>query len=144
MLDPLSSLNLASSVITAVDFASKIVRGTIEIRRSTTGSTVTNHDIELVTLDFENVLNGLSRNNLSVSSSEDDVSLRNLAKSAHELAEELMEVLRNLKTRQPHRKWESISKAVVTAWSGKKLREYAARLNNFQSSLTTRLVYMLS
>lgn len=147
MLDPLSSLSLASNIISVVDFASKIVKGSIEIHGSTDGATVRNKEVEAIALSLQTITQNLPK---SISSSsalrktEDETALENLADKSKLLADELLGVLHDLKSSSSRKPWTNIQKAIAVVWNDKKIRDYARRLTDIQSSLVTWLVRMLS
>ena len=145
MLDPLSSLSLASSTISAVDFASKVIKTTVEIHHSINGTSITNQELEVVVLDLATVLDNLpTAPPSSASQSQDEVALKTLAASCKTLLDELLAALQELKPGQPHQRWLSIRKAIAGIWNERKIRDNTQRLNTLQNALATRLVCMLS
>ncbi|KAL9083504.1 MAG: hypothetical protein Q9159_005750 [Coniocarpon cinnabarinum] len=146
MADPLSGLSIASSLITVVDFASKIVKGTLELRRSGNAGGVTKQEVELVALDFAALLDRLQKRQQASSSpkSEDETALKDLITSANGLLEELLDALRKLKPSKPYRKWSTMRAALGAVWNEKKIRSYVQRLSLLQTSLATKLVSIIS
>ncbi|KAL9051904.1 MAG: hypothetical protein Q9162_005742 [Coniocarpon cinnabarinum] len=146
MADPLSGLSIASSLITVVDFASKIVKGTLEVRRSGNAGGVTKQEVELVALDFAALLDHLQKRQQASSSpkSEDETALEDLITSANGLLEELLDALRKLKPSKPNRKWSNMRTALGAVWNEKKIRSYVQRLSLLQTSLATKLISIIS
>jgi hypothetical protein len=51
-MDPITAIGLASSILTFIDFAGKIVSGTYEILHSETGATAENAHVETIVKDL--------------------------------------------------------------------------------------------
>ena len=146
MLDPLSGLSLASNIINVIDFTTKVVKGTVEIHGATSGSTITNHEVELVASDLASLFNRLP-NKAAASSSgqwDEDQALKDLATQCEGLASELLDKLNKLKPAKRHKPWSSFGTALACVWSGRQVREYVRRLEMLQTNLITRLVTILS
>ena len=143
MLDPVSSLSLASSLITAVDFASKIIKGSNDIRRSKHGATITNEELELVARDFAGLLNGVTSGMPSSPNfqSPEEEELRRLADAGKSLLDELLQSLQSLKPNRHRKGLSSVRAAMKIVWNDKRLRDYAQRLQTFQNSLVTHLTF---
>ena len=146
MLDPVSSLSLASSLFTAVDFASRIIKGSNDIRRSKHGTTITNAELELVALDFAALLDRVTSSipTPSESQSEDEKALRELSNFGKPLLDELLRALESLKPNKHRKALPNVRAAIKAMWNEKRIREYAQRLQAFQYSLVAHLTFTFS
>jgi hypothetical protein len=61
VLDPLTALSVAGTIVQFVDFSSKILSHTAEFYNSAEGALSTNEELELVTADLSNLLARLRR-----------------------------------------------------------------------------------
>lgn len=57
MLDPFTALGVVSNIIAAVDFASKVVKGSVDVYKSADGTNVTNRDLGVVAQDLALLIN---------------------------------------------------------------------------------------
>ena len=143
MLDPLSSLSLASSIITAIEFASKVAKGTVQISRTEYGHMAKNNELEIVATHLTSILGRLplmyrtSETRASSLKSDDIIAIENLSMTCRDLIKELLQVLESLKPSGPRKRWQSIQKALASVWSEEKLENYTERLRLLQESLMT-------
>ena len=142
MLDPLSVLSFASNIITAVDFAGKVIKTTAELKRSRHGTLAINHEIEVVACNLESILDDLPVRASEPRSTEVEA-LETLADTCKELLRELLEVLEKLKIPKSGKKWQHARKVFAGLCSGSKIRDYTGRLNVLQSSLNTVLISVI-
>ena len=155
MLDPLTAISLSGSILQFVDFGGKIVSGSYEIYRSGKGALQEN-------LEIENITKEVNRLNVKILSfrtdyppsphlnalSQDDASLRELAQSCKLVADDLLDMLQQLKTRPSSthsRKWTSFRTAVAsqTPWNKDKVLSLEKRLHRIQEHIIRRLTFMM-
>jgi hypothetical protein len=107
VIDPITALGLASSIVTFVDFPSKLVSGAAELYRSSSGSITTNIHIENVVNHLQEVIDDLDTSNLG--NSREIKRLKRLASYCHELSEKLLDMLRRLRLGGGgNRSWKSL------------------------------------
>lgn len=120
MLDPLTAISLASSVVQFTDFCIRLVAGSIEVYQSTTGVNSERSNLELKITHVRNladkVISHLEHNKDDGLASRDGNELRELAEACHRIANDLLSILDDLKVKKPAgpgRKWESFQKSVA-------------------------------
>ena len=132
VLDPLTSVGLASSLVQLVDFSWKLFQGTKSIYRSATGSSDENACLHLITTDLRCLSNGIQA---SENHPED---LRRLATEIKDLAGELLGALEELKLTDKS-KWKSFLLAMKEVWKKEKIADMSGRLSKLQVQLNTHI-----
>jgi hypothetical protein len=146
-MDPISALGIASSVITFVDFAAKLISTTKKIFTSDEGATIENLELE----DICNSLNGLiaqleqqqqtgpaaqpslSNSALSQSSSKGHAAIRDLAASCRKDCQDILAALQAVRVPNgQHQLWKSVKAAFKTTISSRKIAAIEARLERTQ------------
>jgi hypothetical protein len=61
MMDPLSALSLAGTIIQFADFGSKLLSESLQLYKSSRGTLDANEQLELVTADLQSVIAKLRR-----------------------------------------------------------------------------------
>lgn len=143
MIDPLSAIGLASSILQLVDFSCKLVSDGYEIYE--TGTLGGADELELVTRDLVRLANDLTKHRPrpTTVSSDDDGGLQKLAASCTTVADQLLHVLSSVKPRAPHDGVESFRKALRLARRRGAIENLEKRLEKFQNHLNIRLISML-
>ncbi|MCJ1396255.1 hypothetical protein MMC18_009144 [Xylographa bjoerkii] len=147
MLDPFTALSLASTVVQFVDFGSKLIKEGSELYHSAGGALSVNAELEKITLDLKEVTKKLetaSPGTKSTENTKESKALRSLAKSCSEAADELLEVLEDLKVKGTNRQWQSLRQALRTSHKKDKIREIEKKLDKLQKMLNTQLIAMMS
>lgn len=103
-----------------VDFGLKVVSESRQRYRSATGALPENLALETVVADLNTISESLTshaseqpwiRTRQTWNQSSDDKALRELAARCKELADELLDILEDLKVKGPYRGWESCRQA---------------------------------
>ncbi|MCJ1397597.1 hypothetical protein MMC11_000792 [Xylographa trunciseda] len=148
MLDPFTALSLASTVVQFVDFGSKLIKEGSELYHSAGGALTVNAELEKITVDLKQLTNKLETPPLpgttSTENTKENEALRNLAGSCSKAAEELLEVLEDLKVKGTNRQWQSLRQALRTSHKKDKIRGIEKKLDKLQKMLNTRLIAMMS
>ena len=145
VLDPFSALGLAGNVVQFVDFGTKLFSEAAELYHSVDGTLQVNAQLEAITEDLSILSAELGSASFYEAQplSADVKNLMNLALSCEELADELLLVLTKLKVSSDHKKWKCLRQAFASAWKGKKIKAYMAKLDRFRSQMTVHLVAIL-
>ena len=145
MLDPLTALSLASSVIQIVDFGCKLVSQTQEIYQSANGATKDNVTSGEIAKDISVLYKDLTRKDQEFQRLDgDDIALGKLVDSCVREVRELMHLLRELEVPQDATQWKSFKNAVKSAREKGKVRDIETRLLKIQKQIDSRLHVMMT
>jgi hypothetical protein len=150
MLDPLSALSLASSIVQFVDFGIKLVSDGYELYER--GSLKINDELERATRDLTQLAEDLATSPQTVSEqpgtrirlpSKHERSLQQLAETCKELSDQLLSVLEDLKPRERQNGLESFRKALAGSRKAGKARNIETRLKKLQDELGIHLLAIM-
>ena len=166
-MDALTALSVATSVVSFVDFGSKLLSKSRKLYKSADGALTENVDIEIIVADIEKLFQGLRRKlpenrplgNTSTGCTpfEDDGSLDVLCRRCVEIAAELMSRLDRLKVEERSdlpegrkgrrrdvlfRSWESFRKALEASWNRDEIEDLAATLRDYRGEIEFRMLVM--
>ena len=143
-LESLAALSLAGNIVQFVDFGCRLFSKSRELYKSSDGVLAENAELE----NIANSLTALSKG-LRVESSQaerestDYTNLKALAKDCGNIATELLEALRELKVKDPHKKLECFRTALKRIWRSEKIEKISERLDRSGGRLTTCMVNIL-
>ncbi|KAH7351368.1 hypothetical protein BKA65DRAFT_500262 [Rhexocercosporidium sp. MPI-PUGE-AT-0058] len=140
-MDPITAINLASSLITFVDFASKVVTGTYEVYNSTAGSTIENAHIDTVISDLKEVAADLETS--VAGKSKHERALQELASKCDKVANDLLQLLNRIKSDSSQSTLKSLKAILISMRKQKEITGLEKRLNDYRSQILTRLTLML-
>ena len=140
-MDPMTAISLASSLITFVDFASKIVTGTYEVYNSTVGSTIENAHIDTVISDLKEVAADLETD--VPGKSKHERALKEFASKCDKVANDLLQLLNRIKSDSSQSTWKSLKATLISMRKQKEITGLEKRLNDYRSQILTRLTLML-
>jgi hypothetical protein len=141
MLEPLTALSVAGTIVQFIDFSCRIITASVQLHRSEHGALKVNEVLEVVTSDLVKLTTKLHRlDRASGSVSEDEQALINLCDSCNTVADELLSRLKTLKVQGRHRKWESLRQAIKTVWAEEELSALGRKLITFKQSLELRIL----
>ena len=141
MLDPLTAIGLASSIVQFVDFSGKVLSKARELSQSRRGSTTDAYAAvprDLLQLS-EKLRDGLRTARQDESPSESDKALEALCDRCIGVSEKMLARLENLRVGQDDSKWKVVLQAARTVWSKKELDELSDQLDVFRSQLQLRV-----
>ncbi|KAF4624521.1 hypothetical protein G7Y89_g13649 [Cudoniella acicularis] len=140
LMDPITAVGFAASILTFIDFSYEIIYGTYEVTKS--GRTTENAHLSVVTKDLDETTKELSQRPPGDSKHEE--ALNTLATECGGVSDELRKLLDCVKTKAGSSKWRSIKVALHSMWEERRdhrvgqqtcERQVAVQveLNNFQS-----------
>ena len=139
MLDPLTALGLASSIVQLITFTSDLVAKGRDIYQSADGALVENLELEAITKSLRDlsleVEPPVSGGNLT----KVDRQLQQLCTGCRKVADELLDVIQKLKTHGPHKRWTSFRQALDSVW-----REDVLNLGHMTTCRRCRLHLVLT
>lgn len=145
LMDPLTALSLASSIIQVIDFTGRVVSNCLGIYRSSDGALPEHQDLELVAED----LLRLSKRQAAATwpraedESEEDKPIHALSDKCVRVSEELLARLSKHKiigASPALRKWLSFKEALETVWNKKDLEGLASRLEQLRSEMSLHIL----
>lgn len=147
VLDPLSALSLAGTIVQFVDFSGKILNKSYELYTSATGSLAVNDELGLATSDLLKLITKLRLPTNVVGATgtpaEVEVSLDKLCNECRKVANELLDSLEETKVKGEKTKWASFRQAVKSTWSEKDRAALSSRLAVFKESLEMHVLVRL-
>ncbi|KAE8441277.1 hypothetical protein EG329_005543 [Mollisiaceae sp. DMI_Dod_QoI] len=150
MLDPLTALSLASSIVQLVDFSIELITDGVELYQR--GSLATNDELEQASEDLIQLtevlattppLGSAGPGNSVKPPSKDEIALQQLAKSCKAIGSQLLDILEESKTEQSQNGLESFRKAIRTIKNKDKIEALEKRLKRCQDQLSLRLLAIL-
>ena len=151
VLDPLTALSLAASIVQVVDFAGRVVAKCRHIHIH--GELPEHRELEIVTADLSRISTRLKEEaqpfqpkqkqlkdetKLQRSQREKEFALWELSNTCVKIADELLNRLFKYKVPDgvPRTKWMSFREALEQVWKKKDLEELAARLTEIRNQMT--------
>ena len=140
-MDPITAIGLASSILTFIDYANKIVSGTYEVYKSVTGTTEENAHIDTIISDLREVADGLDSD--LVGKTKHERALKELAAKCEKLSTELLSLLERLTQSGQHSTWKSLKVKINSMRKEKEVAGMEKRLGEYRSQILLRLTVML-
>ena len=142
-MDPLSALGLAGTVLQFIDFAYKLVSGSVEIYKSTGGLTAENEFLEVIAEDVRQRSDDIPDSS-AFGSSNAGRRLQMLATKSKNIAQQILGIIEYLKreTGKPN-KWHSFVDLVRSMRRGPELRMLIDRINKLQVQINSDLTYII-
>lgn len=144
MLDPLSAIGLASSLVQFLDFAGKLLSSSYSAYKSIDGATNENRQLESVIQDVRSWSESLSNlpSPTSAHVSADERALQDLREECQRLAQELLSTLQSLKVKQdtPFRSLAVVGQSIRTAYKSDKIKKLEKDLAKIRAQINARLI----
>jgi hypothetical protein len=153
MMDPLTALSIAGTIVQFVDFSTKLLADGSRLYKSANGALSINQELDLVANDLRRLIQKLQMSFYSdcpttSTPDEDEMALREsfekICDEATLLADQLVDRLEKLKVdldvKGAKRIWKSIHQAVISAWNQKEVNELTGRLLRLKAGLETRVL----
>lgn len=134
----MEAIGLASSIITFIDVAYKIVCGAHEVYISQDGATRNNDHTGVVISDLQRVTADMRAHQL-ISTDPDLVTLSN---KCHDLSGELLQLLHKFLPKAPG-KWQSFVAACRILMKQKEAASMEASLDQYRQQISERLIWLL-
>ncbi|KAI1745500.1 hypothetical protein F4680DRAFT_104979 [Xylaria scruposa] len=148
-MDPVSALNVASSIVTFVDFAAKLISATTVILRSKEGASTENLGIESVYTKLEDLSTNLGSLTCPQQSSPsshfgDVLALQELLVACKQDCREMIDALQALKVRGKNfRFWRSVKAAFKAELGRQKIAAIEGRLERTQKVISLHISSIL-
>ena len=152
-MDPLTALSVTGTIIQFLDFASKLLKNSVKLYKSSRGWLKADEELELITGDLQCVISKLQAS-VSVPTSgtalplagdeESEKTVVKICDEAAKIAAELLQKLNGVKVKDgKSRAWESIKAAVKAAWSEEEIRSLERRLDRLSRLLRSTSMDLL-
>lgn len=143
MLEPLTAIGLAGTLIQFVDFSSKIVSKAGETYASADGALPENQDAETVAQSLQ-VLDAKIRAGLATGSgTKSEETLKELCRECDSVAQELLKALEILKFFDRKTRWKSMRQALKSVSSKEKIDGISKRLESLRDQLNLSFIVKL-
>jgi hypothetical protein len=144
MLDPLTAVSLAGSIVQFVSFSYKLVTGAKALRESGTGRKAEHEESDIIAncvIELNESLVALESASLTTGNlSRGEKSLLPLRKECVKIGNELMDVLRRLQVSKAHNSWDSVRKALRSIMKEGRIRDLENRLLKLQRQIDSHLI----
>jgi hypothetical protein len=144
MLDPLTSLSVASSVVQLAEFSLKVTENILERARSADNYTTSD-------LHYQSLATGLAERSSRIQQSlrpleqstclsKEDHNLQLLAARCNHEARDLSAFLERLRTTEESGKWLTFKKALLSVWKEKDVEALARKLESVRADLDSHIL----
>ncbi|KAI1881711.1 hypothetical protein JX265_000537 [Neoarthrinium moseri] len=140
-MDPISAIGVASSILTFVEFSSKLINGIYEVAGSADGTTEENVHIATVIQDLENVTDAIEVD--FKGSSKHEKELVKLANKCAAMSRDLQKILKSIKVKHGNASWQTIKAAWKSVTRKDKIQSLEKRISMYRSELILRLQVLL-
>ncbi|KEZ45757.1 hypothetical protein SAPIO_CDS1557 [Scedosporium apiospermum] len=140
-MEPVSAVGLASSIITFVEFAFKLVTGALEVYRSVDGTLEENARLERVIGDLNSIVDDLGKKGGGGCRSER--AIRDLAVECQADAELLVDILKSLKVPGRRTLWKSVTAQWKALLRKDEITGLKERLQEYRSEIMLNLMLLL-
>ncbi|KAH6667689.1 hypothetical protein B0J14DRAFT_601221 [Halenospora varia] len=144
MADPLTALGLASNIVQLVTFTSDLISKGREIYKSADGTLVENLELETITTSLQVLSNELvlpicERGKLTKTENQ----LQELCDGCKAVSGQLLDVIRGIKAKGPHMRWNSFRQALNSVWREDEIEALETRLDRYRRQIDTTLLISL-
>jgi hypothetical protein len=139
MLDPLTALSVAGTIVQFVDFGIKLVSKSNELYNSTNGTSIGNAELEVIAEDLQELTCRLQQ--VPDSGTAEDEALHKLAEQCAAVAKEFLLVLKEHKVQgTTERRWKSARQAMKGLMSRDEVDKVVLRLQRFRDELNLHIL----
>ena len=139
MLDPLTALSVAGTIVQFIDFSTKLISKGNEIYYSADGTSIGNAELEVIANNLREL--GARLQQVPHPGTAENEALRRLAKQCEIVAKELVLVLEKLKIRgTANRWWKSVQQAFKALLSKDEVDAILLRLVHFRDELNLHIL----
>src|SRR5689334_137889 len=151
VLEALAALGVASNVVQFVDFASRLTRATIDLRKSPEGTTDRIKELEALARNVKEHAEANTSQSLSRTAKADVAgflqdlialdmeSWHDLNRQCLDLADRLISLLQTLKLKEKSTLWQSICRGASNIWRNGDLEELVNRLDRISNHMFQHL-----
>ena len=147
MIDPVTALSVAGSIVQIVDFGIRVLSKGKHIYHSADGTLSADHDLEAVTTDLPLLQAKLQQSwrpvDVLTALTDEEQRMHDLCLSCDSTAQKLLDRLNMAKAQGRPRRWKSLRQAVKSICSKHDIEEMSNSLHNFRTQLNTHLLVSL-
>ena len=140
-MDPLAAIGLAAAIIQFVDFSSRLIGSSREIRGSLSGATEGDQSLEIVTKEMQHLTAKLAVP-YSPHQTEEEMALGRLSAECHILSDQLLSLLEKTRSKNAKSKLRSTLAALRSMLHEREKLELQRRLENCRCQLELQLGYL--
>lgn len=142
VLDPFTSIGLASNIIDFLNFSFKLISETKTIYNSASGNIAEHASLSAIAADLRDYCEDLGESSAR-GAAKVDPEIGSIASECGDVAEELIGVVTRIQAKREHSKWESFKAAWRAYYHEDEIRRLASRVTDLQSRATIRSLRML-
>jgi hypothetical protein len=145
VLDAMSALSLAATIVQFVDFSSKVVSKGCHLYKSPDGALPENEQLRFMITDLRDLNRRLQHHETLGCLTKEERALEDLSSRCEEIGTELLGKLATLQVANEakFRKWKSFRQGLKTVWSQEGLDKMAASLSDYRSQLELHILLSL-
>jgi hypothetical protein len=143
VLDPLSAVSLAGTVLQFVEFTGKLLTNAHELLKSPEGALESNMQLEFLAADLRRISQNLRAPFHEVAlgcDPKEEEDLRQVCAGCDDVATELSARLGGLKRNGTHQKWSSLQKAIKTAWTQDEVNALISRMAAYRDAIQLHIL----
>ncbi|KAM0285156.1 hypothetical protein ACHAQH_001585 [Verticillium albo-atrum] len=143
-MDPVSAAGFASSLITFIDFSCKVIQGSIDLYKSTTGATTDNARISNIVEDLQKITETIANPCPPDQNAKHWPELIQLAVDCNGSSKELAAILDNLKVKEGNKVWRSVEAGWKNMCKSNEVVSLEQNLNIYRIQILLRLSIILN
>ena len=136
-MDPITALSVTCNTLQLFDVAFKLVSGAKTVYNSPEGMTTETQSLEAIADNVTQLSNSI------IMEDSFPPALKGVGRLSKGVAADLLNVLQNLKAKQPYTKWESFKVALKTIWTKKQIQDFLNRIQQLQSQAVTTIQFLI-
>ena len=140
MLDPITTIGLAGSIVQFVGFSSSLLCESKRLYDSSTGVSAENKELEMISSDLLRLSDGLTAPSSTVAIPHET---RKLASQCKGLAHDLLTVLDDVREKGPRKRWKSFVATLQSVLKKEQIQSLVARMERLRGQMQADLQRML-
>ncbi|OCT51420.1 hypothetical protein CLCR_07983 [Cladophialophora carrionii] len=149
VLDPISALSIAASVVQFIDFGTKLISKSRELARSSTGALVEHGQMKAASNRLKELDDGLL-NSLSILTAkkkkltEAEAALRGVSQECRDMAVDFSHALSRYSVEPGQNAWKSFRRVFKAVWDKEGIEAMRQRLNDQRQQLSLNILIVMS
>lgn len=140
-MNPLTGLGLAANILQFIDFTTKIISASVDLYQSGSGAKAEYFEAESFAIHLRELADKMILPETSGHGvfKDEGKALKSIATQCREIADELLDVLQDLKVKEPHARWQSFYQALRSEWKQNTIEKLQQRLSRLGDLIVQRM-----